>query len=167
MNYYFFDASAIVKYYVDEPGSAWVRRIIASRDPGKQTPANIGFIAEVSIAEAAAAYSILYRTERLSRRARDGIFAKFLGEANTVFHLIPVISEDFYVAAHLTQHHPLKAYDAVHLAVALRHHHALARYERDLIFVSGDRQQLEAAAAEGLATDNPFDHLTPSDSPIV
>ena len=26
--------------------------------------------------------------------------------------------------------------------------------------VSGDRQQLAAAEAEGLATDNPFDHLS-------
>jgi predicted nucleic acid-binding protein len=32
MAFYYFDASALVKYYVTEPGSAWVRQLIEERD---------------------------------------------------------------------------------------------------------------------------------------
>ena len=74
---------------------------------------------------------------------------------------------DFRNAAQLTQRHPLKAYDAVQLAVALRQNRALALVERSLIFVSGDKTLLSAAQAEGLATDNPFDHVSPLDTPQV
>ena len=34
MAVYYFDASAVVKYYVTEPGSAWVRQLMEARDPG-------------------------------------------------------------------------------------------------------------------------------------
>lgn len=68
-------------------------------------------------------------------------------------------------AADLTQKHPLKAYDAVQLAVALRHSQALAVYNLPLTFVSGDNTLLNAAQAEGLPTDNPFDHISPHDTP--
>lgn len=73
----------------------------------------------------------------------------------------------FDTAASLTQRHPLKAYDAVQLSVALRHQQALARHNYDLTFVSGNQQQLEAARAEGIAADNPFDHLAPSGRPTA
>ena len=165
MGLYFLDASAIVKYYVDEPGSVWVKRVVDLVDQDTGRRVNTGFIAEVSIVEVAAAFAILYRTERIKRRTQDGIFDRFLAEADTLFELIPVVSGDFYTGARLTQRHLLKAYDAFQLAVALRYHQALIRRELDLIFVSGDRQQLAAAAAEGLATDNPFDHLTLPDNP--
>jgi predicted nucleic acid-binding protein len=76
-----------------------------------------------------------------------------------------VLSEDFYMATELTQQHPLKAYDAVQLAVALHYRQVLARYKLALTFVSGDTQLLAAAAAEELAVDNPFDHAVPADTP--
>jgi len=69
------------------------------------------------------------------------------------------------MATELTQQYPLKAYDAVQLAVALRYRQVLARYKLALTFVSGDGQLLAAAEAEGLAVDNPFDHAVPADTP--
>ena len=156
--YYFLDASAIVKYYIDEPGSVWVEEIVDLLDSDTRTRGNTVFIAEVSIAEVAAAFAILHRTGRIRQHTRDGVFDRFLAEADTLFKLTPIVSGDFYIAARLTQRHPLKAYDAIQLAVALRYQ-ALARRKLNLIFVSGDKQQLRAAAAEGLTTDNPFDHL--------
>jgi len=159
MGLYYFDASAIVKYYVDEPGSVWVEEIVDLLDSDTRMPGNTVFIAEVSIVEVAAAFAILHRTERIRRRTRDGIFDRFLADADMLFVLIPIVSGDFYTAARLTQRHPLKAYDAIQLAVALRHHQSLARHRLDLTFVSGDQQQLKAATAEDLATSNPFGHL--------
>jgi len=78
---------------------------------------------------------------------------------------VPVVTADFQMAAHLTQRHPLKAYDAVQLAVALRHSRALAARHLVLTFVSGDATLVTAAQSEGLPTDNPFDHVSPHDTP--
>jgi predicted nucleic acid-binding protein len=108
--FYYFDASALVKYYILESGSTWVRRAAdASRT-------NIIFISEASIAESGAAFAELHRTQRISRRARDGAFRACMKHiASGLLNTIPVVTADFQTAAHLTQRHPLKAYDAVQL----------------------------------------------------
>jgi len=64
--------------------------------------------------------------------------------------------------ADLTQRHPLKAYDAVQLAVALRYGPILSGHP--FTFVSGDSTLLAAVHAEGLVTENPFDHVMPDES---
>jgi predicted nucleic acid-binding protein len=74
-----------------------------------------------------------------------------------------MITEDFVPAADLTQHHPLKAYDAVQLAVALRYGPVLAGHP--FTFVSGDDTLLAAARAEELSIENPFDHVSSEERP--
>ena len=157
MCFYYFDASTLVKRYVTEPGSTWVRELLDRTSPdGKR--GNTVYIAEVSVVEVAAALAILTRTNHIGLRDRDLAYRRFLNDTAHLYYLVPVRTEDFHAAARLTQRYPLKAYDAIQLAVALRYQ-ALARRKLNLIFVSGDKQQLRAAAAEGLTTDNPFDHL--------
>jgi hypothetical protein len=59
----------------------------------------------------------------------------------------------------LAERHGLRGYDAVHLAAAV-----FVRRDRQahapppITFVSADREQCSAAAAEGLLTDNPNLH---------
>lgn len=72
--------------------------------------------------------------------------------------------QDFVTAAMLTRKHPLRGYDAVQVAVALRYHMRLDALRLPVTFVSGDRTVLTAARAEGLLTDNPFDHISPLDT---
>ena len=82
------------------------------------------------------------------------------------YAIIPVSTADFVAAADLTQRHPLKAYDAIQLAVALRYAQILSGHP--FTFVSGDSTLLAAAQtaqAEGLVTENPFDHAIPDESP--
>ena len=166
MVFYYLDASALVKYYILEPGSTWVRTLVNLSVSGSGPQATYILISEASIAECAAAFAILFRTHRISLRARDGAFRAFMRDiAYGLFQLIPVLTADFHTAAHLTQRHPLKAYDAVQLAVALRCQQALGPIPMLLTFVSGDRALLAAAQAEGLPTDNPFDHIAPEDRP--
>ncbi len=74
MAYYYFDASALVKYYVLEPGSTWVKGLVDALAPNGVSRANVIFISDASIAECAAAFAVLHRTQRISRRARDGAF---------------------------------------------------------------------------------------------
>jgi predicted nucleic acid-binding protein len=166
MALYYFDASALVKYYVLEPGSTWVRELVDAMSPAGVSRANLAFISEASITECAAAFAVLHRTQRISRRTQDGAFRVFMqhiavGWLNT----IPIVTADFQLAAHLTQTHPLKAYDAVQLAAALRHNQSLVIHDLTITFVSGDGTLITAAQAEELRTDNPFNHVLPQDSP--
>ncbi|MGH2594326.1 MAG: type II toxin-antitoxin system VapC family toxin [Anaerolineae bacterium] len=59
MALYYFDTSVLVKYYIFEPGSGWVRERVDARVPDGNTRANIIFVSEVCITESAAAFAIL------------------------------------------------------------------------------------------------------------
>lgn len=161
MALYYLDASALVKYYILEPGSTWVRALINAMDAQSQQPVHTIFIADISAAEVASAFAVLYRTGRVRRPVWDGAFDQFMDDIDSRYQLIHASRDDFFAAAVLTQHHPLKAYDAVQLAVALRYSRVLAAQQLFLTFVSGDNALLAAAQAEGLTTDNPFDHVSP------
>jgi predicted nucleic acid-binding protein len=164
MALYYFDASALVKNYILEPGSTWVRGLVEALASNGRSQANTIFISEASITESAAAFAVLHRTQRLSRQARDGAFRACVKQiAIGLFGTVPVITADFQMAAHLTQRHLLKAYDAVQLAVALRHSLILAAYKLTVTFVSGDNTLVTAAQAEGLRSDNPFEHILPQE----
>jgi predicted nucleic acid-binding protein len=165
MAFYYFDASALVKYYILEPGSTWAWELINATDAQGKRPAHTIFMADLSAAEVAAAFAVLHRTGRIRRPVWDGAFDQFMDDVNWRYQLVRVGRDDFFEAAILTRHHPLKAYDAVQLAVALRQNRVLAAYDLTLTFVSGDDTLLTAAKAEGLPTDNPFDHTSPHDIP--
>ena len=168
MSIYYLDASAVVKYYILEPGSEWVRELVDARDAYDGSPLNVVFISDPSIAECAAAFAVLHRVERITRRTRDGAYQAYTKHvASGLYGILTVTTADFRSAALLTQYHPLKAYDAVQLAVALRQNRALATVRQSLIFVSGDKTLLAAAKAEGLDIDNPFDHVSPQDTPTA
>jgi len=70
------------------------------------------------------------------------------------------------LAAHLTQRYPLKGYDAVQVAAAVRLQQTL-RPKRPLTFVAGDKSPIAAAQAEGLTVDNPFWHIAEHESPAT
>ena len=161
------DASAVVKYYVLEPGSTWIREVIDA----KSEPTGLGLytviIADVSVAEVASAFSVLHRTGRLRRRACDAAFDRFMDDVLRRYSLAGSGRDRFYDAARLTQRHPLKAYDAVQLAVAMQQNKSLLTVGQTLTFVSGDHTLLTAAVAEGLAVDNSFEHASPEDLPAA
>lgn len=168
MSIYFLDASALVKYYILEPGSTWVRSLIDSRNPQDGSLLNVVFVSDASIAECSAAFAVLHRVNRINRRTRDGAYRSFVKHVvSGLYGMIPVTTADFHRAAQLSQSRSLKAYDAVQLAVALRQNQSLVAIRRLLNFVSGDKALLTAAQAEGLNTDNPFDHVSPQDTPAT
>jgi predicted nucleic acid-binding protein len=77
--------------------------------------------------------------------------------------IIPMATGDFVAAADLTQRHLLKAYDTVQLAVALRYGQILSGHP--FTSVSGDSTLLAAAQAEGLVTEDSFEHARPDEMP--
>ena len=165
MAFYYFDASALVKYYVTEPGSTWVRYLVEARDPETAQWVHTVFVAEITRVEVAAGLAVIERTGRIRRAQRDREYRRFVSQFVSRYAVLPLATADLEYAADLTQQYPLKAYDAVQLAVALRYARILAAFGLPLIFVSGDAVLLATARAEGLPTDNPFDHVAPEDIP--
>jgi hypothetical protein len=135
---HFLDASALVKRYVQEPGTDDIRRLSRRRSR-----------------LAASALSFVEIPSALSRRARAGDLpldaarehsarvARDLGEMHVILPRTPVLD----IASDLVWRHPLRAYDALQLASAVW----LARETQlALTFVCADRKLADAATAQGL-----------------
>jgi uncharacterized protein len=163
VSHYYLDTSAQVKYYVSEPGSAWIRQVVDSTDPDTGKRINHLFTAIITVAEAAAAFAIIARIGRVSEQMRDRMFDRYMKTVTNHYHLLPVNQALIDLAAALTQRHPLKGYDAVQLAAAMRLQ-AVLPPGHSLIFVAGDDILITAAETEGLAVDNPYWHVAENES---
>lgn len=161
---YYFDSSVIVKRYVNEPGSVWTRQLCDARDAATAHKSNLIMIGEIAIVEVSAAFAILVRRNVIPKRIGERAYRQFVQSFQDEYELVNITPQSITTAAELAQRHPLKAYDALQLACTLRAHTLLAAKNLPMIFVSGDNQLLQAARAEGLASDNPFAH-TDLDSP--
>ena len=153
MTIYYLDASAIAKRYLQESGSLWVTALWTRAGEISL------FSAALVNVEVVCALSRAQREERIGMRRRNESAAMFALEAQQNLESIAVSDAILQSAHRLALRHPLRAYDAIHLATALE----LA--ERMLwaglpapIFVSADGNLLVAARAEGLVVENPNEH---------
>jgi hypothetical protein len=158
MAVYYLDSSAIVKRYVDEPGSSWIRQLCDAHDTDIGEKLNLITIGDIAVAEVAAAFSVLARRNVISKRITDLAYRKSIAEFRTEYDLVHITPALILAAAELTQQHPLKAYDAVQLALAVHANDALRASGFSLVFVTGDNTLLKAAQAGGLAVENPYEH---------
>ncbi|MFQ5856939.1 MAG: type II toxin-antitoxin system VapC family toxin [Anaerolineae bacterium] len=150
MPMFFLDSSAIVKRYVAEPGSAWVRALCDDED-------SVIILGEITLAEVAAAFSRIVREGRATELERQEFLDLFLGDADQEHELVPIDRPVIDTAVDLTQQHPLRGYDAVQLAAALSINEGLGELGLpSLVFVAADDVLLAAATAEGLDTENPI-----------
>ncbi len=157
MAYYFFDSSALVKYYVAEVGSQWVRGIVDAQLNAK--PTNEIAIAHVTGAEIVAAISRRVRMNLTT--AADG--AKAIGVFNTHFQtkyrVIIATLEVVERAMRLAEKYALRGYDAIQLAaVLIVEEEMTANGLGPLTLISADLELNRAAQAEGLLTDDPNQH---------
>lgn len=153
MSTYYADTSAAVKLYTHEVGSDWLRN-------------QIGVIGISSVVS-----SQLLRIEMWSafaRRVREGTITAieyrdmcqlFNNHRYTLYRLATVNKVTIQLACDLIEQHPLRGYDATHLATALNAHRQLIAHRRPgLVFLSADDRLNDAAIAEGLTVDNPNHH---------
>ena len=85
--------------------------------------------------------------------------ARFLHEQATSFRVLALDTRIVDQAARLVGDHPLRAYDAVPLAVAMRlRDEYQAAGLAPPVFVSSDRILNQAASAEGLLVEDPAAH---------
>jgi predicted nucleic acid-binding protein len=150
VNNYYLDASALVKRYVDEAGSDWVRQIAA---PGRDSGV---FVSQMVILEVISAFARRMREGSLAplefATVRDALWADCFRD----YSIIPVSQSLIELACALLEKHPLRAYDATHLATALHVQQFLdVQAYPSLKFVSADDRLNVAAEREGLAVGNP------------
>ena len=108
MAIYYLDASAVVKYFHNEPGSVWVMEIIRSIDLDTQQRVNSIYICSVSIAEVPAAFAMLWRSQRIGKNLRDTMYRAFFNALEDEMQVLHATQEILYDAARLTQQYPLK-----------------------------------------------------------
>ena len=136
----YFDSSAMAKVFWKEAGTERVLHILSE-------------------AEAAASVSLAYvelisATFRASRRGDvpssdvAGVLEAIRRSWDDIIE-IPVDDSLIREASELVRRHPLRAYDALHLAAALRWQ---ALMGEPVLFVAFDKDLLDAARDEGLPT---------------
>lgn len=154
---YYFDSSALVKYYIPEVGAHWVKILIDDRAGDEWR--NAVATSSLSVAEVAAAFTKRHRMREISEGLKAALISRFLRDGRQRCALLEADSTVIDTAVQLIQRHPLRAYDAVQLATALILNSALiADKLPPLTFVSADNALCKAAQAEGLPSENPNEY---------
>lgn len=145
---WFTDSSALVKRYVGEQGSKWLRREITRHQV---------IIAQVTLVEVVAALRKRFRQGDLSEFACYQARKRFITHiARQQFRVIEMSSGIVDEAMRVAFDKDLRAYDAVQLSSALKAVKAVDKMK--LIFITADANLEKAGRAEGLMTDNPLNH---------
>lgn len=141
------DTSALVKLYVEEAGSSWVRRWVdASQVVG---------IAAIGYVEAKAAFARAVHSGRVIRRMYRRMVKDF--EEDWSRYLVMELSRPVIRhAGRLAEVHRLRASDAVHLAAALQ---IRAHASEEVTFLGFDDELNRAAKAERLMLAPPPSYL--------
>ena len=150
---YFLDSSELVKRYVQETGTAWVRRLT------RRNPSTIIYIAHITAVEVTCAIARRRKGKTITAAKALSILRRFDQHIAGRYTVIGVTAALLEHAKRLGRTHALRAYDAVQLAVALE----ASRYHRDkgsapVIPISADQALNDAATAEGLTVDDPNLH---------
>jgi predicted nucleic acid-binding protein len=136
----YLDTSAILKKYFKEPGS---NEVIA-----KWKEAGGIFTSSVAYAEVMAAFHRKNREVDIGRTRFRNILNSFQEDWSGFFHV--EITDDLNrLIGRLVKVHPLRGFDAIHLASALV---ISEKVGKDLWFVCFDDRLLKAAKKEGLNT---------------
>jgi predicted nucleic acid-binding protein len=150
---YFLDSSAVAKRYMQETGTPW---IFSLTDPAAR---NQCWLATITAVEVLAAFYRRVRTGTHSLAQIQQAEQVFRTELVTHFRRISVTSLVLNRATALVTVYQLRAYDAVQLAAALTlQSRRAARALPSVTFLSADQTLNQAAAAEGLAVDDPNQH---------
>jgi len=153
MSAYYFDSSALVKYYAQEVGTKWVRGLVDAQ------PANEIFTALVTGAEIVAAIRRRERMNLITASDAGAALAVFRNQFRIRFKALRTSDTVVDRAMNLAEAHNLRGYDAIQLASALLIEERMtAQGVGPLTLISADEELNQAAEAEGLLTDDPNQH---------
>ncbi|HEV7858924.1 MAG TPA: type II toxin-antitoxin system VapC family toxin [Pyrinomonadaceae bacterium] len=150
---YFFDRSALVKLYVNEAGTAWLKSLTA------QHTQNSFFIARITDVEVVSALARRGRAGSLDPSALQAALRQFNLDLTQLYLHVEINQTLTIHAMSLAETNALRGYDAVQLAAALE----VCNERRSVglptpALISADAALNAAAIAEGLTIDNPNDH---------
>ena len=153
MTTYYLDSSALSKRYAEETGTPWLRGILAP------TAGNAIVTARITMVELHSALARRLREGSVDAQACLVAVQAFNQHCAVEYRFVELELNVVALARDLLDRHPLRPYDAVQLAKALRANGALqAAGLPPLLFLSADDRLITAAVPEGLATDNPNSH---------
>jgi uncharacterized protein len=153
MSAYYFDSSALVKYYAQEVGTKWVRGLIDAE------PSNEIFTALLTGVEIVAAIKRRERMNLITAADAGAALAVFRNQFRSRFKAFRTSDAVVDRAMNLAEAHKLRGYDAIQLASALLIEERMtAQGVGPLTLISADDELNHAAEAEGLLTDNPNQH---------
>jgi len=156
MIFYYLDASAWVKCYHQEPGTAWARELLAQKP--------LLACASIGVVEVTATLARKQKNHAFSRSALEEKLQDLAGhwESFIQIHLLPEAVEPAQISAHTLA---LRGADAVHLASVLILQQRFADVHDQMIFVASDRELKAAAQTSGLVVIDPAEQEAAS-SPI-
>lgn len=153
MTFIFLDSSALIKRYIVEAGTPWIR----SHTTGHANR-NI-LIAHITQAEIVSGAMRRKREGIINGRTARAIRLLVDRHASRDYNVVGLTAQILHRAEDLLDTYPLRAYDSIQLASALESNMRLVAVGMPVImFVSADIRLLTAAAAEGLITANPNEH---------
>jgi predicted nucleic acid-binding protein len=132
------DTSALVKVFVDEVGSLWIRRVTDQ--------AELVGTSALTYIETLSALARRQREKSLTAPSQHQAINQ-LSDRWSSCSVIPVTEQLIAVAAQLVLRYPLKAYDAIHLASAIE---LQTTVNRPITFAAFDDQLNRAAKKEKL-----------------
>jgi predicted nucleic acid-binding protein len=144
MSIFYLDASAWVKYYVEEPGSDWVEQFWEQQLPCASS--------ELGLVEVLAAL-----IRRRAFEAQPGVLDEVEKQFGA-FHAIALDRAVRSLCPTLLKRHSLRGADCVHLASAI---HLRNAQGDKVVLIASDGELLTAARAEG------FDVLNPAENPPI
>lgn len=149
MAHYYFDSSALVKNYVLEGGTEWVRSLCTSSN-------HTIYTVRISGAEIAAAFYLRVRTNSIAEEDGQRAIHQFKTDFQTRYQIVEVTEALVNSAIILIAKHGLRGYDSIQLAAALTLHQIRDSMALPpLTFVCSDTRLNEAAIVERLAVENP------------
>jgi predicted nucleic acid-binding protein len=150
MAVYYLDTSALVKRYVCESGTNWLRKLI---DPALDHDL---YTVRITGPEMVAAFYRKVREKAISPALAARLSTRFRIDWQQRYLIIEVNAAIADHAMDLAAQYGLRGYDAVHLAAALELEQQRQQLQlSSLIFVSADANQLKAASSIGLSIENP------------
>ncbi len=144
---FYFDTSALIKFYIEEEGTAQILHLAETLD-GDQI-----VVLDVTLLESRSAVRRREREGDISGPDANRILKQIDQDASSLYLVQPLSSAVIEEAARLIDLHPLKAYDALQLAGCLVIRHSMP----PVTFVCADVRLCKVSGLEGLTTLNPLD----------
>ena len=149
MGAFFLDTSALVKRYVDEMGSAWVREL------ARPSSGHLIYVAWITGPETMSALIRRQRRMDLTPSQLTAALAQFHAEWERSYRRLDVSRVLMRRAMSLVERHGLRGYDSVQLAAGVEAAALEGARDSSIVFVSSDVALNAAAQSEGLSVEDP------------